>query len=159
LPRSSTDPSAEAIPAGRRIDPKLEALNIRMAQENSSWRYDRTAGALANLGYHVSDQTVGNVLEGDGLAPAPKRSQNTTWKEFIRRYMAVMAGIDFVTVEGLTWRGLVTYYILFFIHLGSRRVCLDGDHAAPGPRLDGADGPKCDRRELGMSESTTLRAA
>jgi putative transposase len=40
--------------------------------------------------------------------------------------MAVMAGIDFFTVEVLTWRGLVTYYILFFIHLESRRVCLAG---------------------------------
>jgi len=29
-------------------------------------------------------QTVGNILRRHGLAPAPKRSQNTTWKEFIR---------------------------------------------------------------------------
>jgi hypothetical protein len=97
-----------------------------MAQENSRWGYDRIAGALTNLGYHVSDQTVGNVLERHGLAPAPKRSQNTTWKEFIRRHMAVMAGIDFFTVEVLTWRGMATYYILFFIHLESRRVSLAG---------------------------------
>jgi transposase InsO family protein len=115
-----------SYPGRPRIDPKLEALIIRMAQENSSWGYDRIGGALANLGYHVSDQTVGNVLERHGLAPAPKRRQNTTWKEFIRRHMAVMAGIDFFTVEVLTWRGLVTYYILFFIHLESRRVCLAG---------------------------------
>ena len=97
-----------------------------MAQENGRWGYDRIAGALANLGYRVSDQTVGNVLERHGLGPAPKRSQNTTWREFIRRHMAVMAGIDFFTVEVLTWRGLVSYYILFFIHLESRRVSLAG---------------------------------
>ena len=35
-------------------------------------------------------------------------------------------GIDFFTVEVLTWRGLVTYYVLFFIHLESRRVSLAG---------------------------------
>jgi len=40
--------------------------------------------------------------------------------------MAVMAGIDFFPVEVLTWRGLVTYYILFSIHLESRWVCLAG---------------------------------
>ena len=40
--------------------------------------------------------------------------------------MAVLAGIDFFTVEVLTCRGLVTYYVLFFIHLESRRVCLAG---------------------------------
>jgi putative transposase len=27
----------------------------------------------------------------------------------------VLAGADFFTVEVLTWRGLVTYYVLFFI--------------------------------------------
>jgi hypothetical protein len=37
-----------------------------------------------------------------------------------------LAGIDFFTVEVLTWRGLVTYYVLFFIHLESRRVSLAG---------------------------------
>jgi hypothetical protein len=40
--------------------------------------------------------------------------------------MAVLAGIDFFAVEVLTWRGLVTYYILFFFHLESRRVSLTG---------------------------------
>ena len=40
--------------------------------------------------------------------------------------MAVLAGIDFFTVEVLTWRGLVTYYVLFFIHLDCRRVSLAG---------------------------------
>jgi hypothetical protein len=37
-----------------------------------------------------------------------------------------LAGIDFFTVVVLTWRGLVTYYVLFFIHLESRRVSLAG---------------------------------
>ena len=40
--------------------------------------------------------------------------------------MAVLAGVDFFTVEVLTWRGLATYYVLFFVHLESRRVCLTG---------------------------------
>jgi putative transposase len=37
-------------------------LVVRMARENSGWRYDRIAGALKNLGHCVSDQTVGNLL-------------------------------------------------------------------------------------------------
>ena len=108
------------------IEPKLEALIVQMAQQNSGWGYDRIVGALANLGYAVSDQTVGNVLKRHGIAPAPRRSQSTTWKEFIRSHMAVLAGMDFFTVEVLSWRGLVTYYVLFFIHLESRRVSLAG---------------------------------
>ena len=31
--------------------------------------------------------------------------------------MNVLAGADFFTVEVPSWRGLVTYYVLFFIHL------------------------------------------
>jgi putative transposase len=61
---------------------------------------------VASLGYGVSDETVGNVLKRHGIAPTPKRSQTTTWKEFIRSHMAVLAGIDFFTVEssrGVAW--------------------------------------------------------
>jgi len=113
-------------PGRPRIEPKLEALIVQMAKENSGWGYDRIVGALANLGYRVSDESVGSVLRRHGIAPAPKRSQTTTWKEFIQSHRAVLAGIDFFTVEVLTWRGLVTYYVLFFIHLESRRVSLAG---------------------------------
>jgi hypothetical protein len=71
-------------PGRPRIERKLEALIVQMAKENSGWGYDRIVGALANLGYKISDQTVGNVLKRRGIAPAPKRSQTTTWKEFIQ---------------------------------------------------------------------------
>jgi putative transposase len=113
-------------PGRPRIAHEVEALIVRFARENSGWGYDRIVGALANLGHAVSDQTVGNILRRYGIQPAPKRSQNTSWKEFISSHMAVLAGTDFFTVEVLTWRGLATYYVLFFIHLESRRVSLAG---------------------------------
>ena len=40
--------------------------------------------------------------------------------------MDLLAGSDFFTAEVLTLRGLVTYYVLFFIHLESRRVDIAG---------------------------------
>jgi putative transposase len=80
----------------------------------------------SNLGHLVSDQTVGNILRRRKIAPAPERSRPTTWKEFIRSHMAVLAGAGFFTVEVLTWRGLITYYVLFFIEVESRRVSLGG---------------------------------
>src|SRR5205807_7535355 len=43
------------------VGPELEELILRMARENKGWGYDRIAGALANLGHQVSDQTIGNV--------------------------------------------------------------------------------------------------
>jgi putative transposase len=108
------------------IDQELEALVVRMAQENRSWGYDRIVGALANLGYTISDQTVGNILKRHGIAPAPERKTTTTWKEFIRTHLDVLIATDFFTAEVWTLGGLVTYYVLFFIHLGSRQVHIAG---------------------------------
>src|SRR4051812_43796113 len=53
---------------------------------------------------------------------AKKRTGQTSF----RAHMAVLADIDFFTVEVLTWRGLATYYVLFFLHLETRRVTLGG---------------------------------
>jgi transposase InsO family protein len=113
-------------PGRPRISREVTDLMVQMAKENSGWGYDRIVGALANLGHVVSDQTVGNILRQHGIALAPKRRQTTSWKDFIAAHMAVLAGIDFFTAEVLSWRGLVTYYVLFFIHLESRRVTLGG---------------------------------
>ena len=108
------------------IDQELEALVVRMARENRSWGYDRIVGALANLGHTISDQTVGNILKRHGLPPAPERKITMTWKEFIRTHMEVLVATDFFTAEVWTLGGLVTYYVLFFIHLGSRKVEIAG---------------------------------
>jgi putative transposase len=113
-------------PGRPRVAREIEQLIVRMAEENRDWGYDRIAGALANLGYRVCDQTVGNVLQRHGLPPAPERQRTTTWSAFVRTHLALLAGTDFFTAEVLTLRGLVTYYVLFFIHLESRRVDIAG---------------------------------
>jgi len=113
-------------PGRPRIDDEIEQWVVRMAKENLDWGYDRIVGAMANLGYTLSDQTVGNILQRHGIPPAPERKRTTTWRDFIRAHMAVFAGADFFTVEVLTLRGLVTYYVLFFIHLDSRCVEVAG---------------------------------
>ncbi len=108
------------------MDEEAERLVVHMAKENLSWGYDRIVGALANLGFLLLDQTVGNILRWHGFSPAPRRKQAICWKDFIRSHMEVLVGTDFFTVEVLTLKGLVTYYVLFFIHLESRRVSLAG---------------------------------
>jgi hypothetical protein len=57
-------------PGRPRIKREVEQLIIRMASENRTWGYDRIAGALANLGHEICDQTVGNVLRRHGVPPA-----------------------------------------------------------------------------------------
>jgi putative transposase len=113
-------------PGRPKIDQAVEALVVRLAQENRTWGYDRIVGALANLGYTSSDQTVGTILKRHGIPPAPDRKKTMTWKEFIRTHMDVLVATDFFTAEIWTWGGLVTYYVLLFIHLGSRQVHVAG---------------------------------
>jgi len=114
-----------------RVAEEIERLVVRMANENPSWGYDRIVGALANLGHRLSDQTVGNVLRRHGISPAPKRKQTVSWKDFIRSHRDVLVGMDFFTAEVLTLKGLLTYYVLFFIHLETRRVNLAGFTPCP----------------------------
>ena len=109
-----------------RVDEQTERLVVQMAKENPGWGYDRIVGAMTNLGHWLSDQTLGNILRRHDIPPAPKRKRTTSWKDFIRAHMAVLAATDFFTVEVLTLKGLMTYYVLFFIHLESRRIYLAG---------------------------------
>jgi transposase InsO family protein len=101
-------------------------LVVQFARENPGWGYDRIVGALANLGHRIADQTVGNILMRQGLGPAPERKRHTTWTEFIRRHKAVLWATDFFTAEVWTCTGLTTCYVLFFLHLQTRRVILAG---------------------------------
>jgi putative transposase len=47
-----------SYPGRPATSPDVVSLIVRLARENSSWGYDRIAGALSNLGHKVSDQTV-----------------------------------------------------------------------------------------------------
>jgi len=52
-------------------------------------------GAMANLGYTLSDQTVGKFLQCQSILTAPACKRTTSWTNFIRTHMAVLAGTDF----------------------------------------------------------------
>ena len=100
------DGSQQRKTLGRpKVSKELGALVVRMAQENRSWGYDRIAGALAHLGYRISDQTGGNILKRHGIPPAPERKNTTTWHEFIRTHMEVLIATDFFTAEVWTIAG------------------------------------------------------
>jgi putative transposase len=95
-------------PGRPQVSEEVKQLILRMARENPSWAYDRIQGALCNLGYKISDTTVGNILRANGIEPAPKRKRQTTWKVFLRAHWAGLGAIDFTTIEAWTKGGLVT---------------------------------------------------
>jgi putative transposase len=126
------DGSTQRKSPGRpRVEKELEDLVVQMAKENRGWGYDRLAGALAHLGYEISDQTVGNILKRRGIPTAPERRKTTPWKACIRTHLDVLWATDFFTTEVWTLGGLVPYYILFFIHLESRQVHIAGVTSHP----------------------------
>ncbi len=49
------------------VDQELLLSNEHLVTDNRSWGYRRIVGALSDLGYEVSHQTVGNVLKRHGL--------------------------------------------------------------------------------------------
>ena len=115
-----------------RVDQETVDLVLRFARENPGWGYDRIQGALANVGHHVSDQSVGNILKEHGIEPAPKRTRQSSWKTFIKAHWDVLAAIDFTTVEVWTKGGLVTFYLFFVMDLKTRRVHLAACTASLG---------------------------
>ncbi len=126
------DHSGKRKSVGRpRIRQVIVDLILRFAKENPTWGYDRIQGALANVGYHISNRTVGNVLKAHGVEPAPDRKQHTTWATFLKAHWDVLAAIDFTTIEVWTRGGLVTYYLLFVMELATRRVHFAGSTTNP----------------------------
>jgi len=77
---------------------------------------------------------VGNILKKHGIEPAPERKRTTSWATFLKSHWDQLAAIDFTTVEVWTTSGLVTYHLLFAMHLATRRVQLVGCTTNPdGP--------------------------
>ena len=76
---------------------------------------------------------VARILKENGFDPAPKRGDGS-WGDFVRRHLKTLWATDFFTKKVWTPRGLVEYYVLFFIHVGTRRVHIAG--MTPNP-----DGP------------------
>ena len=56
-----------------RIDKELEELIVRLDEENPRWGYSKIEGELIKLGIWLSQTTIRNVLNRNGIVPAPVR--------------------------------------------------------------------------------------
>jgi putative transposase len=115
-----------ASPVGRpKTDDEIRELILRLGRE-SNWGYTRIHGELKKLGItSVSRSTVANIMREAGIDPSPERKKGT-WDRFIKSHLATLWACDFFTKKIWTTGGLIDYYVLFFLHVGSRRVIVTG---------------------------------
>lgn len=109
-------------PGRPKIASDIEQLVCRMARENG-WGYARIQGELEKLDITISKSSVANMLRRNGLPPSPER-EGLSWREFLDRHEAVFLCADMFRKEVWTFRGLVTAYVFFVIHLQTRKVLL-----------------------------------
>jgi putative transposase len=117
----------ERTPGRPPIDPQTAELILQMARDNARWGCVRICGELRKLGIRVGATTIRTLLRQHGLGPAPRRC-GPTWTQFLRAQAEGIISCDFFTVETIR---LKTLFVLFFIHLSSRRVVLAGVTAHP----------------------------
>ena len=125
-----------ASPPGRPpIHANVTAIILRLAQENG-WGYARIQGELKKLGITVAINTIKKTLIKNGFHPSPYRTKGD-WDLFIKRHMDTLWACDFFTKDVWTTFGKATYYVLFFIHVGTRRVKIAGATCQPnGPWVE-----------------------
>ena len=65
---------------------EIEALVVRMAEENRDGGHRRIQRALSNLGHRLARSTITAILQRHGMEPAPEGNRKMTWKEFLSRH-------------------------------------------------------------------------
>src|SRR3954468_8423472 len=75
------DGRAQRQPGRPRSAGEIEALVLRLAEENRDWGSGRPEGAFPQLGNQRARSTIASILARHGLEPAPERNRKTTWKE------------------------------------------------------------------------------
>lgn len=126
------NPGKKDSPGRPPLPDDIRQLVIRLAEENPTWGYSRILGELAKRGKadKISRSTIKNILDEHGIEPSPKR-KGGDWASFLKRHAKTIWACDFVSRKVLTRFGVADCFVLFFIHLESRRVHLGGVTTCP----------------------------
>jgi putative transposase len=109
-----------------RLKREVEQLIIRAVSENQDWGYDRIASAMANLGYVISDQTVGQCSATERPATRAGAQGHDPVVGHHSNPLGAAGGNRLLHRRGAHAARSGDLYVLFFIHLESRRVDIAG---------------------------------
>lgn len=116
-------------PGRPRTPEEIKELVLKIARELNTGAA-RVHGEMKKLKIDISYSTVRDIIREAGLDPGPKRGEGT-WDDFIKRHANTLWAADFLSVKSMTLTGVIDLYLLFFIHIGSRRVYISSATAHP----------------------------
>ena len=118
--------SAVCGPGRPKTAVEIEQLILRMVRSNPSWGYTRIRGALYNLGHEIAEIRLSGSYSTTVSILLRFGTNECHGRHFSRAHWGAIAATDFFSVEVLTRKGIVRYFVLFIIDLQSRRVEIAG---------------------------------
>ena len=104
-------------------------LVVSIALANPNYGHGRIMSQVNNRGHNVKKTTVRNICKKNGIEISPDRMKHSPWNNFIQSQLACLFATDFFTVDIVdTFHGFKvrTYYVLFYIHLATRKIHIAG---------------------------------
>ena len=138
---------------------EIEELVLRLARENRSWGYRRIAGALSNLGYEESHQTLASILKRHGICASARARTHDELAAIPPLAPGGPGRGGFLHGRGLDG-GRIDDLLRPIVHVN---CVAPGVHRrnynVAGSALDGADGAKHQFCRRGFSQGLSLSAA
>jgi transposase InsO family protein len=102
------------------ITSEMEHWVVRIARGNPWLGYGKIAGEMRKLGFvRFGRSSAARILNRHGLTAERRQRTGLGWLQFLAHYGRFIWASDFCTVTTATLR---TYYLVFFLEIGTRRI-------------------------------------
>lgn len=106
----------------------IEKFVLKACRENPKWGDRTIADNASRVHGKVSDTTVWRIRKQHSI-PSSTERKNTNWNTF--KNCGKVWGMDFFTKDVFTKYGILSYYVLIFVHWESRELIIGGTTLNP----------------------------